>query len=81
MNIIFLTMATLKEVDSHGIYSDLMRKFRDEDTLCPVEKAVSQIPNRHIPNSKNRTYYSMHVDLSQPCLSGLPEAILSRRRQ
>lgn len=30
MNIIFLTMATLKEVDSHGIYSDLMRKFRDE---------------------------------------------------
>lgn len=29
MNIIFLTMATLKEVDSHGIYSDLMRKFRD----------------------------------------------------
>lgn len=30
MNIIFLTMATLKEVDSHGIYCDLMRKFRDE---------------------------------------------------
>ena len=30
MNIIFLTMATLKEVNSHGIYSDLMRKFRDE---------------------------------------------------
>lgn len=30
MNIIFLTMATLGEVDSHGIYSDLMREFRDE---------------------------------------------------
>lgn len=30
MNLIFLTMSTLKEVDSHGIYSDLMRKFRDE---------------------------------------------------
>lgn len=30
MNIIFLTMVTLKDVDSHGIYSDLMRKFRDE---------------------------------------------------
>lgn len=30
MNIIFLTMASLKEVDSHGIYSDLLRKFRDE---------------------------------------------------
>jgi glycosyltransferase involved in cell wall biosynthesis len=30
MNIIFLTMSTLTEVDTHGIYSDLMRKFRDE---------------------------------------------------
>lgn len=31
MHIIFLTMSTLTEVDTHGIYSDLMRKFRDED--------------------------------------------------
>lgn len=30
MNIILLTMSTIKEVDTHGIYSDLMRKFRDE---------------------------------------------------
>ena len=30
MNIIFLTMSTLTEVDTHGIYSDLMRKFQDE---------------------------------------------------
>ena len=30
MNIIFLTMATLSDVATHGIYSDLMRKFRDE---------------------------------------------------
>ena len=30
MHIIFLTMSTLTEVDTHGIYSDLMRKFRDE---------------------------------------------------
>ena len=30
MNIVFLTMSTLTEVDTHGIYSDLMRKFRDE---------------------------------------------------
>ncbi len=30
MNIIFLTMSNLTEVDTHGIYSDLMRKFRDE---------------------------------------------------
>ena len=30
MNIIFLTMSNLTEVDTHSIYSDLMRKFRDE---------------------------------------------------
>ncbi len=30
MNVIFLTMSVLKEVDTHGIYVDLMRKFRDE---------------------------------------------------
>ncbi len=30
MKLIFLTMSNLTEVNSHGIYSDLMRKFRDE---------------------------------------------------
>lgn len=30
MNLVFLTMSTLTRVDTHGIYTDLMRKFRDE---------------------------------------------------
>lgn len=30
MNIAFLTMSNLTEVEHHGIYGDLMRKFRDE---------------------------------------------------
>ena len=30
MHIIFLTMSHLTEVDTHGIYGDLVRKFRDE---------------------------------------------------
>ena len=30
MNLIFLTMDNLTEVDTHGIYHDLMRKFRNE---------------------------------------------------
>lgn len=30
MNIIFLTMSHLVDVDNHGIYPDLMRKFRSE---------------------------------------------------
>lgn len=46
MNIIFLTMATLKEVDSHGIYSDLMRKFRDEGhavyIVSPCERRTGE---------------------------------------
>ena len=30
MNVIFLTMSRISEVSSRGIYTDLMRKFRDE---------------------------------------------------
>lgn len=30
MHLFFLTMSNLTEVDTHGIYQDLMRKFRDE---------------------------------------------------
>lgn len=30
MKVIFLTMSNLTEVDTHGIYQDLMRKFREE---------------------------------------------------
>ncbi len=30
MNVIFLTMSHLTDMDTHGIYIDLMRKFRDE---------------------------------------------------
>ncbi len=30
MNVIFLTMSHLSELETHGIYVDLMRKFRDE---------------------------------------------------
>ena len=30
MNIIFLTLSRVSDVRSHGIYTDLMRKFRDE---------------------------------------------------
>lgn len=30
MNVLFLTMSNLTELDTHSIYSDLMRKFRNE---------------------------------------------------
>ena len=30
MNIIFLTLVRLSNIDERGIYHDLMRKFRDE---------------------------------------------------
>lgn len=50
MNIIFLTMVTLKEVDSYGIYSDLMRKFRNEGhsvyIVSPRERRMGE--NTHL---------------------------------
>ena len=30
MNILFLTMSNIRDIEAHGIYTDLMRKFRNE---------------------------------------------------
>lgn len=30
MNLIFLTLAQISDINQRGIYNDLMRKFRDE---------------------------------------------------
>lgn len=44
MNVIFLTLARIDNVEERGIYQDLMRKFRDEGhqvyIVCPVERRV-----------------------------------------
>lgn len=46
MNIIFLTMSRLTDINSRGIYSDLMRKFRDEGhtiyIVTPHERSMGQ---------------------------------------
>lgn len=46
MKIVFLTMVNLTEVDSHGIYQDLMRKFRDEGheiyIVSPRERRIGE---------------------------------------
>lgn len=46
MNLVFLTMSNLPEVDTLGIYSDLMRKFRDEGhevyIVSPRERRLGQ---------------------------------------
>ena len=36
MNILFLTLSRISDVRSHGIYTDLMRKFRDEGHLVYI---------------------------------------------
>lgn len=47
MNIIFLTMASLTNVEERGIYTDLMRKFRDEGhnvyIVTPRERRTGEI--------------------------------------
>ncbi len=53
MKIVFLTMSNLTEVDTHGIYSDLMRKFRDE---CHEVFIVS--PRERRSGEKTRQYDS-----------------------
>ena len=44
MNVIFLTLARIDDVEIRGIYQDLMRKFRDEGhqmyIVCPVERRL-----------------------------------------
>lgn len=47
MNVIFLTLARIDDVDVRGIYQDLMRKFRDEGhqvyIVCPVERRLGLV--------------------------------------
>lgn len=44
MNVIFLTLARISDIDQRGIYSDLMRKFRDEGhqvyIVCNCERRL-----------------------------------------
>lgn len=46
MNVIFLTVSRMNDVRSRGIYTDLMRKFRDEGhhvyIVAPVERRYKQ---------------------------------------
>ena len=42
MQILFLTLANINNIEDHGIYTDLLRKFRDEGhdvtIVCPIER-------------------------------------------
>lgn len=46
MNILFLTLSRISDINNRGIYTDLMRKFRDEghfvNIVCPVERRFNQ---------------------------------------
>ena len=46
MNIIFLTLVRLTDIENHGLYEDLMRKFRDEGhqvyIVCSSERRLGQ---------------------------------------
>ena len=62
MNIIFLTLVRIKDIEERGIYSDLMRKFRDEGhnvyivTACErrlgLETSLVELHGVHILNVK-----------------------------
>ena len=46
MNILFLTITRFNDVEDKGIYTDLMRKFRDEGhnvyVVTPLERRYKQ---------------------------------------
>lgn len=46
MNLIFLTLARIEDIEQRGIYPDLMRKFRGEGhqvyIVCPCERRLGQ---------------------------------------
>jgi glycosyltransferase involved in cell wall biosynthesis len=46
MKLLFLTIASIKEISERGIYTDLIRKFRDEGhevcVACPSERRYNQ---------------------------------------
>lgn len=46
MNLLFLTVASITDIDSRGIYTDLMRKFRDEGhrvyIVTPLERRLNR---------------------------------------
>lgn len=46
MNVIFLTLVRIKDIEARGIYEDLMRKFRDEGhqvyIVCSSERRLGQ---------------------------------------
>ena len=58
MNIIFLTVSRIKEIKSRGIYTDLMRKFRDEghnvyivtpyERQFPLPTSLSEVDGIHL---------------------------------
>lgn len=45
MKILFLTLAKIESIEDNGIYTDLLRKFRDEGhnvtVICPNERKYS----------------------------------------
>lgn len=47
MNILFLTLARIEDVEQRGIYQDLLRKFRDKGhdvtIVCPNERRYNQL--------------------------------------
>ena len=46
MNILFLTLARIEDVEQSGLYQDLLRKFRDKGhdvtIVCPNERRYTQ---------------------------------------
>ena len=69
MNILFLTMSGIKNINDHSLYNDLMREFIKHDhkvyIVAPVEKRLNEETN--ILNTKNYSLLRIKVGNMQKC--------------
>ena len=83
MNVVFLSLAQVSDINAHGIYSDLLRKFRNEGhhvfVVCPCNQ--SQIHTSY--EEKNGVVYllvkTMDIQKTNPLKKGI--GILLYERQ
>lgn len=84
MNVIFLTLARITDIESRGIYSDLMRKFRDEGhqvyIVSPNERRLGKNTSLTEDNGvKMLTVKTLNIQKTNIIEKGLGTLLIERQ--
>ena len=84
MNIIFLTLARLTDIEKHGLYEYLMRKFRDEGhqvyIVCPSERRLRlETTLREISGVKMLYVKTLNIQKTNVVEKGLGTLLIERQ--